>query len=78
MRTQVATYSGHRLHERPLRFLWEEQWLEVREILEQGYSPGSLFFKVVAVDGRVYRLQYQEGTDSWEAGICAPRPRRPV
>lgn len=73
MRTQVSTYSGYRLHERPLSFTWLEQRLEVREILEQGYGPDSLFFKVVAADGRVYLLQYHEGTDSWEAEVCAPR-----
>ncbi|MBI4644729.1 MAG: hypothetical protein HY790_07665 [Deltaproteobacteria bacterium] len=78
MRTQVSTYSGHRLHERPLSFNWEGQRLEVREILEQGYGPDSLFFKVVAADGRVYLLQYQGRTDSWEAGVCSPRPKPSV
>jgi hypothetical protein len=78
MRTQVSTYSGHRLHERPLRFLWEGQWLEVQEILEQGYGPDSLFFKVTAGDGRAYWLQYQEGSDSWEIKVCSPRSQNPV
>lgn len=78
MRTQVSTYSGYRLHERPLSFTWKEQCLEVREILEQGYGPDSLFFKVVAADGRVYLLQYQGGTDSWEARVAVPRSKSPV
>jgi len=72
IRCQVATYSGSRLHERPLRFTWGEQWLEVREVLEQGYGPDHLFFKVVAADGRVYLLQYQGDTDYWEAKVCGP------
>ena len=72
MRCQVSTYSGHRLHERPLSFTWKEQRLEVREILEQGYGPDSLFFKVVAADGGRYLLQYNWGPDSWEAWVCAP------
>ncbi len=71
-RCQVATYSGSRLHERPLRFTWREQWLEVREVLEQGYGPDHLFFKVVAADGRVFLLQYREAVDSWEARVCDP------
>ena len=75
MRCQVSTYSGHRLHERPLSFTWKEQRLEVREIREQGYGPDSLFFKVVAADGGLYLLQYTWGTDSWEAWACAPRHR---
>ena len=73
MRCQVSTYSGHRLHERPLSFTWKGQRLEVREILERGYGPDSLFFKVVAADGGLYLLQYKWGADSWEAWVCAPR-----
>lgn len=73
MRSQVSTYSGHRLHERPLSFTWKEQRLEVREILERGYEPESLFFKVIAGDGGVYLLRYHWGTDSWEVRDCASR-----
>ena len=78
MHSQVSTYSGHRLHERPLSFTWKGQRLEVREILEQGYEPESLFFKVIAGDGGVYLLQYQWGPDSWEAWDCASRRRESV
>ncbi|MEW6659555.1 MAG: hypothetical protein AB1424_12920 [Thermodesulfobacteriota bacterium] len=70
MRCQVATYSGSRLHERPLRFTWGEEWLEVRRVLDQGYGPDHLFFKVVAADGRVFWLQYRQAADSWEARVC--------
>ncbi|MFZ5453133.1 MAG: hypothetical protein ACOZF2_14845 [Thermodesulfobacteriota bacterium] len=73
MRSQVSTYSGHRLHERPVSFTWKEQRLEVREVLEQGYEPESLFFKVRATDGGVYGLRYQWGTDSWEVWDWASR-----
>jgi len=45
MRCQVATYSGHRLHARPLSFTWGEQWLEVREVLEQGMDLTISFSK---------------------------------
>ena len=78
MRSQVSTYSGHRLHERPVSFTWKEQRLEVREILEQGYEPESLFFKVRAADGGVYLLRYQWSTDSWEARDYASRRRDTV
>jgi hypothetical protein len=73
MHCQVSTYSGHRLHERPLAFTWKGQRLAVREVLEQGYGPDSLFFKVAAADGGVYLLVYQRGADSWEVGVCASR-----
>ncbi|MHB8068602.1 MAG: hypothetical protein ACYDIC_11975 [Desulfobaccales bacterium] len=69
---QVATYSGSRLHERPLRFTWGEEWLEVGQVLEQGYEPDHLFFKVAAADGRVFLLQYWQATDSWEARLGEP------
>ena len=70
MRCQVSTYSGSRLHERPLRFTWGEEWLEVREVLAQGYGPDRLFFKVDAADGRLYLLTYRRLSDSWEAKVC--------
>ena len=67
---QVSTYSGFRIHERPLSFTWGEEWLEVRQVLQQGYTPDHLFFKVAAADGRVYLLSYHRFSDSWEASIC--------
>ncbi|RJR40962.1 MAG: hypothetical protein C4567_10220 [Deltaproteobacteria bacterium] len=74
MSAKVSTYSGSRLHERPLSFTWQGQRLEVREILKQGYGPDSLFFKVAASDGGVYLLEYHGAADSWEVRICASRP----
>jgi len=71
-RCQVATYSGSRVHERPLKFTWRDEWLEVRQVLEQGYEPDHLFFKVAAADGRVFLLQYRQTADSWEARLCEP------
>jgi hypothetical protein len=73
MSAQVSTYSGSRLHERPLNFTWQGQRLEVREVLERGYGPDSLFFKVVATDGRVYLLEYHGAADFWEVRVCASR-----
>jgi hypothetical protein len=73
MHCQVSTYSGHRLHERPLSFTWKGERLAVRQVLEQGYGPDSLFFKVAAADGGVYLLQYHRSADSWEASVCGSR-----
>ncbi len=73
MDARVSTYSGSRLHERSLSFIWQGQRLEVREVLERGYGPDSLFFKVAAADGRVYLLEYHAATDSWEVRACASR-----
>lgn len=64
--SQVETYSGIRLHERPRRFLWEGNWLEVCKVLDQGRSPDALWFKVAADDRRVYHLKYRFDEDAWE------------
>jgi hypothetical protein len=70
MRCQVETYSGSRLHERPRRFTWEGQWLEVRRILARGREPDSLYFKIAATDDRIYVLKYYHLQDAWEANLA--------
>ncbi|OGR30355.1 MAG: hypothetical protein A2139_03635 [Desulfobacca sp. RBG_16_60_12] len=67
VRSQVETYSGSRLHERPWRFTRGGAWLEVRQILERWQDPDHLHFKVVAEDGGVYLLSYHYPGDAWEA-----------
>jgi hypothetical protein len=66
---QVETYSGSRLHERPRRFCWQAEWLEVRRILAHWYEPEGLHFKVRAEDDRVYHLKYHQSTDQWEVRL---------
>ncbi len=68
---RVESYSGFRLHERPRRFTWGENWLEVDQILEQWATPSSLGFKVKVGD-RVYRLEYHQTKDSWEVDLITP------
>jgi hypothetical protein len=62
---QVETYSGSRLHERPRRFTWEGQWLEVGQVLATWYEPQSLNFQVAAGDGRIFLLQYDPEAEAW-------------
>lgn len=63
---QVETYSGARLHERPKRFLWQGNWLEVREIVASWQTPDYLSFKVKAEDGRTYLLRWHRQWDAWD------------
>ncbi|MDP3181368.1 MAG: hypothetical protein Q8M54_00960 [Desulfobaccales bacterium] len=70
---QVETYSGFRLHERPRRFTWGEEWLEVRRVVERWSGPDHLYFKVVAGDGRIFLLTYQEQADAWEVKLMGPQ-----
>jgi hypothetical protein len=71
MLCRVESYSGFRLHERPRRFTWGETWLEIDRIEEQWMTPSSYGFKV-KVDDRVFRLEYHQVRDAWEAELIRP------
>lgn len=73
MHCQVETYSGSRLHERPRRFTWGGQWLEVRRILARGREPDNLYFEIAATDDRLYILRYYPLRDAWEANLVYPQ-----
>jgi hypothetical protein len=61
MRIRVECYSGYKADERPQRFFLGEQCLEVQEVLDQWYGPGSSYFRVKAADNNIYILR-----NSWE------------
>ena len=66
MSALVETYSGHRLHERPLRFRREGVWYRVIEVLDRWQEPGVLGFRVLADDGQKYVLEYIQEQDIWK------------
>lgn len=66
---QVETYSGYRVHERPRRFTWQGEWLEVRRVISRWQEPENLCFIVTANDSRRYLLQYHFHRDAWEVLI---------
>ena len=66
---RVETYSGFRLHERPRRFTWGENWLEVDQVMGQWVAPDHLGFKVRVAD-RVYLLKYRQAQDVWEVELA--------
>ena len=68
----VETYSGHRLHERPLRFHWQGTWQTVVQVLSRWQEPGALRFTVLAADDQVYFLQYNQENDIWKVDFLAP------
>ena len=65
----VETYSGHRLHETPLRFQLQGTWHTVVRILARWQEPESLCFTVLAEDGRNYSLEYIKEKDIWKVNI---------
>ena len=68
----VETYSGHRLHERPIRFQSQGVWRTVVQILSRWQEPGALGFTVLADNGQKYTLEYNQEHDIWEVGLCRP------
>jgi len=61
----VECYAGYRGEQRPTRYSIGEHTYTVREIEDQWYSPGSVYFRVRADDGNVYILRHDETEDRW-------------
>jgi hypothetical protein len=65
MKLQVQCCAGWKSDERPVRFRLKDRDFIVEEILDQWYSPNSVFFKVRADDGNLYILRHDQPTDEW-------------
>ena len=66
MSNAVECYSGSRYAERPTAVVWEGQRLAVQEILGGWRVPDGMRFKVIAGDGLVFELVYDEAHDDWK------------
>ncbi len=62
---RVECYAGYRGEERPVRFTLGEQTLEVTGIEDQWYSPGAVYFRLIADDRNIYILRHDEIEDVW-------------
>jgi hypothetical protein len=62
---RVECYAGYRADERPLRFQLGETVLEVSELQDRWYSPGAVYFRVLASDSNVYILRHDQSQDEW-------------
>lgn len=65
MKLAVRCYAGYRGEERPLDFTLGERTLEVRDIEDRWYSPGAVYFRVLADDGNLYLLRHDEDVGEW-------------
>ncbi len=63
---RVECYSGYRADERPRRFLMEEKWIEVVDILDRWLAPNHRYFKIVGNDHRIYLIRHDVDKDLWE------------
>ena len=61
----VESYAGSKADEYPLRFHIHGRKIEINRIIDRWLTPGRRCFKVLADDGNVYVLEYDEINDSW-------------
>jgi len=61
----VSSYSGYKADERPISFTLLGRELMVEEIIDRWYGPNNSFFKVLANDGKVYLIKYDQDKDQW-------------
>jgi hypothetical protein len=61
----VECHSGYAYAERPVALRWEDERLEISEILDRWRIPGVLCFRVSVLDGRVFELFYGKLNDEW-------------
>ncbi len=68
MFVQVECYAGHKTEERPVRFRVGAHEYQVKEVVDQWYSPDHAWYKVHASDGNVYILKHRtsELVGTWE------------
>ncbi|HYB59840.1 MAG TPA: hypothetical protein VEH50_00020 [Methylomirabilota bacterium] len=62
---RVECYSGYRADQRPERFTLRGRQFEIEQVEDQWYSPGAVYFRVLAQDGNYYLLRHDEGQDFW-------------
>jgi len=65
----VECHSGFTYAERPIALLWEDERLEITEILARWRIPGGRRFRVSVDDGRVFELFYGELYDEWRVSL---------
>ncbi len=62
----VECYSGFTSAERPVAVHWQGQRLVVKEVLRSWRTPQGPGFDIVVVDGRKFRLAFDEQYDTWQ------------
>ena len=62
MKLEVECYSGRKGDERPQRFRIDGNLHLVEAVLDQGYDPDNICYKVTADDGNLYILRQRTTT----------------
>ena len=66
MKHAVECYSGANYAERPIAVQWQGQRRMVVQVLRSWRTPQGPAFDVVVLDGRKFRLAYDESSDTWQ------------
>ena len=64
--TLVECRSEYTYAQKPVRFLWQENWQAVESILGQWKSPESISFRVMTTTKVIFELYYLEDRDIWQ------------
>ena len=62
----VECHSGYKYAEKPIALTWQDQHLEVVEILQRWRTPETICFRVRTIDGQAFELCYDEQHDKWQ------------
>lgn len=65
MPNQVICRSDHDYIGSPLAFYWQDQRLEVIEVLVEYQTPTGYTFRVQVMDSGIFELDYDLNTDQW-------------
>jgi len=61
----VECHSDFEYAERPVALTWNDQRLEIGEIMARWRIPGARCFRVRTIDGQLFELFYGELYDEW-------------
>jgi hypothetical protein len=76
---RVECYAGYKADQRPSRFVLRGHVFEIREVEDQWYSPGAIYFRVRTEDGDYFVLRHDEAQDVWSLdAFRSARERRPL
>ena len=62
---EVTSYSGYKANERPLYLIVDNKRIEVQKVIDRWIGEEHDFFRVLAIDGKVYLISWQRKRDMW-------------
>lgn len=67
--TRVKCRSEFTFAQQPQRFTWEDQWLEIIQVIERQRTPEGFRFRVQTDADTFFTLCYDESHDKWLAEL---------